>query len=151
MYRDDYLLQTFGQTTIQDTTMNAARCLEAFGAPNHPSVHAGMDTPLIGGRTKIAFRAGGRDGLEHVHPFPTAENLLVLERIPTLSQQSAAQRSLDDLAAQAQRALDAGEKIHIGLIGPATNIAPFLKLYPELAEAAVAEIVWMGRSIGVGE
>lgn len=59
---------------MQDTTANTARCLDAFNAPAHLRVHAGVNKGILKGLTEGAQRIHGEDGLAGVEGLPELVN-----------------------------------------------------------------------------
>ncbi|KAI0000048.1 Inosine/uridine-preferring nucleoside hydrolase domain-containing protein [Russula vinacea] len=122
---------THGNTTVENTTTNAARCLHAFAAPEHIKVHPGAAAPLLR-PARADAEIHGPGGLGGVEGLPSAD--------------------LDPAIAAAigqTWKAGAGAKVTVVASGPLTNIALFVSVYPHLLDA-LERIVFMGGGIGVG-
>lgn len=134
---------------MENTTNNAARSLEAFGAPSHIKVYPGAAKPIIG-QPHPAADIHGNDGLGGVEGLPEAASPQVQERIVTKASDSGLLPALAGLVEACKSVVKDGRKLHIGVTGACTNIALFLLSFPELAKEAVEQIVMMGGGVGIG-
>lgn len=119
-----------GNTTLEKTTANAIRVLDLLGS--EVPVAAGADRPLVRDLV-VAEYVHGPSGLDG----------------PTLLQPS--RPPVDGHAVHLiARTLEAAdEPVTLVPIGPLTNIALFIAVYPQLLER-IARIVLMGGSMGQG-
>ncbi|EIW76317.1 uridine nucleosidase [Coniophora puteana RWD-64-598 SS2] len=138
-----------GNTSVDDTTRNAARCLHAFGAPPHIRVHRGAAKPLLR-PVRHDPEIHGEDGLGGVEGLAYAESPEVqayLARdedgnpVPALD-------GMVDAIKNTWRKGD-GQKVTVISSGPMTNIAMFVSQYPDLL-VAVEQFVFMGGGVGLG-
>ncbi|KAI0796998.1 nucleoside hydrolase [Abortiporus biennis] len=136
-----------GNTSADNTNLNAARCLEAFGAPEHIKVHAGARKPLIR-LPHHDVEIHGVGGLGGVEGLPPKDDERVLARFDHPGGNT---RAIDAIARAVQRSWQDGQgtKISVVSTGPMTNIALFVSVYPELLEG-VEQFVFMGGGVGVG-
>jgi len=138
-----------GNVSVKNTAINAARCLEAFAAPQDILVYPGASKPLIR-QTLPAPVVHGDDGVGGVEGLPGADNQRVLARI-VLASKSTAIPALDGIKIGATRAFQSGKKLYLGVTGAAKNTAIFLLAYPQLAKDAIQQIIMMGGGIGLGK
>jgi uridine nucleosidase len=136
--------KTHGNTTVEDTTINAARCLHAFAAPEHIKVYSGAAAPLLR-PVQYAPDIHGAGGLGGVEGLPPADSDSVRARIDNR------RPAIEAIAAAICQTWNAGagNKVTVVASGPLTNIALFVSVYPHLLDA-VERIVFMGGGIGVG-
>jgi uridine nucleosidase len=139
--------KTHGNTTIENTKINAAQCLHAFAAPEHIKVHSGAVAPLLRPARHDA-EIHGQGGLRGVEGLPPADSDSVRARIASDSDKRPA---IEAIAAAISETWDAGKgaKVTVVASGPLTNIALFVSVYPHLLDA-VERIVFMGGGIGIG-
>ncbi|KAJ7591524.1 uridine nucleosidase [Mycena floridula] len=121
-----------GNASLEHTTLNAARCLEAFAADSSIRVHQGAAEPLLL-EAKYDPEIHGLDGLGGVIGLPVGDPARI-------SSQSAVQGMADFFR---------GSKGTIVACGPLTNIALFISLHPELLQNVTA-VVLMGGAVGIG-
>jgi uridine nucleosidase len=143
--------QVHGNAGVHHTTINAAKCLEAFGAPASIKVYPGAAKPLIG-EAHPAVDIHGNDGLGGVEGLPDASDPRVQARIMDASD-PVFQGGLPAIVGMRDAALSAlsqGKKLYLGVTGSCTNAALFLSAYPALAKQAIAQIVCMGGGVGIG-
>ncbi|GAA97063.1 hypothetical protein E5Q_03738 [Mixia osmundae IAM 14324] len=134
-----------GNASLPNTTLNAARCLEAFGAPPEIAVYAGCSRPLLRPRVDAAD-IHGSDGLGGVEGLRTLSDAAVLGRV----NRSGGLHPSTAIALACEVAQKRGKKLTLVAAGPLTNVALFVSLYPLLVRDALAEIVIMGGAVGVG-
>ena len=105
-----------------------------------------MQSPLLGSHLKFTHSVT-HNGLAGVFCIPDipANDGDVKEHLMSTED------AVSQLARAAELVSARGTKLHIALLGPATNVAMFLTLHPKLAKSAIQEIVWMGGTMGVGE
>ena len=139
-----------GNTTAENTKINAARCLHAFAAPAHVKVYGGAAVPLIRPARHDA-QIHGPDGLGGVEGLPSGDSDPVRERIDDSRPVIEAIAAAIAERTQTSDSGAGGTKAAITIIasGPLTNIALFVSVYPHLLDA-VERIVFMGGGIGVG-
>ncbi|KAI0307001.1 uridine nucleosidase [Multifurca ochricompacta] len=132
-----------GNTTAENTKINASRCLHAFAAPADIKVYGGAIKPLLR-PTRHDPEIHGPDGLGGVEGLPSADSSLVRTRIDH-------RPAIEAIAGALRRTWNdsAGVKVTIVASGPLTNIALFVSVYPDLLDA-IERIVFMGGGIGVG-
>jgi inosine-uridine nucleoside N-ribohydrolase len=120
-----------GNSTLDKTTVNALRVLEAIGRTDIP-VAAGADRPLV--RTlHVAEHVHGASGMDGpVLPDPVTRPV--------------AGHGADVMAEWIRTA---GEPVTLIPTGPLTNIALLLERHPDVA-GSVSRIVLMGGSIALG-
>ena len=120
-----------GNQTLDKTTANAIRVLEAVGHGAVP-VAAGAAAPLTRS-LQVAEDVHGRSGLGGA-------------RLPPPGRAPAAEHAID---AMARAVVAHGAAVTLIATGPLTNVALLLARYPELAER-LGRIVVMGGAIGLG-
>jgi inosine-uridine nucleoside N-ribohydrolase len=120
-----------GNADVRHCTENALRLLEAYGRPDIP-VAEGAAGPLIGDIVR-ATEVHGESGIGRTQLDPST--------VPA--------RPEGAVALIAGLLRDHPEPVAIIPIGPLTNIALLLRLYPELA-SRIAHLSIMGGSIGEG-
>jgi pyrimidine-specific ribonucleoside hydrolase len=122
---------THGNTTLENTTVNALKILELAGRGDI-EVAAGADRPLLRD-SRVADHVHGKSGLDGPD-------------LPPPSGAAVAAHAIDFIAER----LDAAER-SVTLIptGPLTNIALLLARYPEVA-GKIERIVLMGGAIAEG-
>lgn len=143
-----------GNAGLANTTANAARCLHAYGAPEHIRVYPGASKPIVG-KPHPAVDIHGNDGLGGVVGLPESDDPAVLARIvsPEMLPNQEDRYSLPAIVAIRDACLSAlaqRTQIYLGVTGSATNAAIFLMTYPVLAKEAIREIVCMGGAVGLG-
>lgn len=140
-----------GNAGVEHTTINAARCLEAFGAPKHIKVWPGASKPLIG-LPHPAVDIHGNDGLGGVEGLPSASDPDVISRIVKSEDTDNPWTfpALNGLYQAATKAVQNNTKFHLAVTGSCTNAALFLLTYPTLARRAIEQIVCMGGGVGIG-
>ena len=140
-----------GNASLKNTTVNAARCLVAFGGSQHSDikVYPGAAKPLIG-QSVAAVDIHGSDGLGGVEGLPAVDDPRVQERIVPFADRASLFPAISGLCVAATKALNAGTKLNVGVTGSFTNIALFLLTYPDLARSALQQIICMGGSVGFG-
>ncbi|KAF7975101.1 hypothetical protein HWV62_10375 [Athelia sp. TMB] len=142
-----------GNASAAHTALNAARCLEVFGAPAHVKVYPGAAQPLLK-PAKHDPEIHGADGLGGVAGLPSPAAPGVQARFAT-HPDGALIRAIEGLAAAVRRSMQSGEegevrgKVTVVACGPLTNIALWAAVYPELL-AGVEAIVFMGGGVGLG-
>jgi uridine nucleosidase len=141
-----------GNTTPLNTWQNALRLVQAFSdrslpANQGPDVYAGAPKPLLR-PAKADPEIHGVDGLGGVEGLPDFTAAEVQER----ARRTEGKRAVEAMAQAIGRVWDGGRGRRTTLVatGPQTNLALFLSVYPDLAQRAVAEIVFMGGAVGVG-
>ncbi|KZP20179.1 hypothetical protein FIBSPDRAFT_932436 [Athelia psychrophila] len=137
-----------GNASAHNTAHNAARCLEAFGAPAHVRVHPGATKPLLK-PAKHDPEIHGADGLGGVLGLPAADSPSVQARFAVHPATHEPIRALDGIASAVRSALGRSEKVTIVSCGPLTNIALWVSVYPELIPGVEA-FVFMGGGVGLG-
>lgn len=140
--------QVHGNASLDCTTVNAARCLQAFGAPQNILVFPGASKPLIG-QPHPSIDIHGNDGLGGVEGLPDANDLGVKARI--VPSYEGTLPAIEGMKKAATKALIHGKKLYLGVTGAATNAAIFILTHPELAKNAIQQIVIMGGGDGVGK
>ena len=151
-----------GNAPGRSTYLNAAKLLVAFGAHPDTVLLRGADEPLVKPARKDAA-IHGQDGLGGVVGLPALDSPEVLRRLwasPASSPATGAgvgslpRPSPADVCARLaqtireRRALNLAP-LHLCVTGPCTNIALFIKTYPELVNSdSIAQIVVMGGSAG---
>jgi uridine nucleosidase len=131
------------------TTINAARCLHAFGAPTHVRVYRGAPEPLLL-PAKHDPEIHGEDGLGGVEGLPTCDDPNVLALLAKNDDGSAA-NALEGMSRHIKEIWNngSGQQVTVISTGPMTNIALFVSVYRELLPA-VEEFVFMGGGVGLG-
>ena len=143
--------KTHGNTTVENTKLNAARCLHAFAAPEHIKVYGGAVAPLLR-PARYDAEIHGQGGLGGVEGLPPANSDSVRARIAASDGHGTSNRpAIEAIAAAISQTWNAGAgaKVTIVASGPLTNIALFVSVYPHLLDA-IERIVFMGGGIGVG-
>ena len=138
--------KTHGNATIENTKINAARCLHAFAAPEHIKVYGGVAAPLL--RPPRHDARIHHSGLEGVEGLPPTDSDSVRARIASDTNNRPAIEVIASAISETWNA-GAGAKVTIVASGPLTNIALFVSVYPHLLDA-VERIVFMGGGIGIG-
>ena len=119
-----------GNTTLEKTTANAIRILDLLGQDT--PVGAGADRPLVRDLV-VAEHVHGPSGLDGPALMPPSREPDSLRAVELIA-----------------RTLEASARpVTLVPVGPLTNIALFLAVYPELVPK-VERIVLMGGSIGMG-
>ena len=121
-----------GNVPLKKTTRNALRILSLIGRPGVVPVAAGAAAPLVR-PLRTAEDVHGESGLEG-------------PEIPEASF-GPVERGATELIADALRG--SPEPVTLVPVGPLTNVALFLREYPELRDR-IARISLMGGSIGLG-
>ena len=121
-----------GNQTPAKTLNNALRTLTLLQATTI-SVAGGNQTPLVAPLETAPEVHGesGLDGAELPAPGFAPQPLTAIELIAQTLRQST-------------------EKVTLVVTGPMTNAALFLRVYPELAREKLAQIVYMGGAMGLG-
>jgi inosine-uridine nucleoside N-ribohydrolase len=116
------VLQVHGNTSEKCTANNAARCLVAFGAPQHVHVYPGSSKPLLGA-PKYAPEIHGTDGLGGVEGLPDVDDHEVQTRF-ALDNDGNPVRAIEGMAHHIRETWNkgAGSKVTIVSTGPTTNI-----------------------------
>lgn len=126
-----HITTVHGNVSLDKTTTNALELL-AFFEKDIP-VSAGADRPLI--RQPIhASQIHGESGMDG-YTFPEPTDDLITDQ--------------HAVNAMYQEIMESHDKITLVPIGPLTNIALLIRLYPEVVQR-IEEIVLMGGAIGVG-
>lgn len=135
---------------MENTTNNAARCLQAFGAPADVLVYSGASKPLLGQHVPDPD-IQGEDGLGGVEDLlPDANDDDVKARIvPTMGRSIVP--AIEGIRNAAVKAIDSGKVLYLAVTGPLTNLAIFLLAYPDLAKETIIQIVIMGSGGSVGK
>lgn len=144
------LKQVHGNTTVQWTAINAAKCLHAFAAPAYIKVFPGAAKPLSRSAPKHCPEIHGEDGFAGVIGLSSSDSPDVQTRLA---------RSYDGKLISALQGMTsaiketwkegAGRKVTIVSSGPMTNIAVFISAHPELLDG-VEQFVFMGGGNGFG-
>jgi inosine-uridine nucleoside N-ribohydrolase len=119
-----------GNTTLDKTTTNAIRILDLLGRDT--PVAAGADRPLVRDLV-VAEHIHGRSGMDGPALLPP-------------SRQPDSRHAIDLLA---DTITDSESPVALVPVGPLTNIALLLAVYPHLAER-IDRVILMGGSIGQG-
>ena len=119
-----------GNHTVENTTRNALKLLTLAGRTNIP-VARGMSRPLVK-ELVIAPEVHGETGLTGDLPEPEADPV-----------------ALSGPEFMARTFLDASEPLTLLAIGPLTNVAVALGLFPQMKEK-IERLVIMGGGIGGG-
>ena len=120
-----------GNQTLEKTTANAIRVLEAVGRTDIP-VAAGAERPLVRER-RVAAEVHGETGLDGPD-------------LPPARGQPVPAHAVDFLA---ERILGGAEAVTLVPTGPLTNIALLLARHPDV-QPRIERIVLMGGAIGLG-
>ncbi|ACB85873.1 nucleoside hydrolase [Natranaerobius thermophilus] len=123
----------FGNVSIDKTTHNAQKLLKFLDAEEVP-VYRGASSPLIRDRVSGEM-IHGESGLGEVD-FPEPEK-------------SSDATSTPAAVAMAKEIMARPGEITVITVGPMTNLALALKLYPEIKEQ-IAEVIVMGGAMGQG-
>ena len=109
---------------------NAARCLYAFGAPEHLRIYAGANKPLLR-KERHDAEIHGVDGLGGVEGLPFADHPGVAAR---LCHEDGPIKAIDAIARAVQKTWNKGSGSQVTIVstGPMTNVALFVSVYPEL-------------------
>ncbi|BGP52477.1 hypothetical protein JCM8202_000124 [Rhodotorula sphaerocarpa] len=136
-----------GNAALHHTLPNAAKCLLAFGSPEHFEripVYAGASEALIR-MSRADNEIHGEDGLGGVEGLPPADDPRIVKKLAATEGQSAV------LAiANCARSLPADQKLTIVATGSFTNVALFISMFPQLLADKVEQIVVMGGAEGRG-
>ena len=144
-----------GNTSAENTKLNAARCLHAFAAPHRIKVYGGAAAPLLR-PVRHDAEIHGPGGLGGVEGLPPADSDPVRARIDDDGDRDRdrprrPRPAVEAIAAAIEQTWNAGAGVKVTVVatGPLTNIALFVSVYPHLLDA-VERIVFMGGGIGVG-
>jgi inosine-uridine nucleoside N-ribohydrolase len=118
-----------GNQTLDKVTANAIRVLDVAGA-HHVPVAAGADRPLIH-PARVAHEVHGESGLDGPD-------------LPPPSRAPVGVHAVELMATELAR-----RPLTLVAIGPLTNVALLLAMYPEVADS-IQDIVLMGGAIGLG-
>ena len=110
--------------------MNAAKCLEAFGASDEVKVFSGAPKPLIR-PARHDPQIHGKDGLAGVENLPSSDDPRVLKRLEHPDGPTKAIEAIANAVRNKWRE-GQGQQVVILSSGPMTNIALFVSVYPEL-------------------
>ncbi|GAA5896532.1 nucleoside hydrolase [Sporobolomyces salmoneus] len=136
-----------GNASIENTTLNAARCLLSYGSAEQSrkvKVYAGVTKPLLR-PVRHDSEIHGNDGLGGVQGLLAADDPRVRAKV----EETKGQKAVEAIAATA-RALPEGQQLSLVATGALTNIALFVSLYPELVREKISQIVLMGGAEGRG-
>eukprot|EP00747_Dinoflagellata_sp_TGD_P220676 gnl/TRDRNA2_/TRDRNA2_92608_c0_seq1.p1 gnl/TRDRNA2_/TRDRNA2_92608_c0~~gnl/TRDRNA2_/TRDRNA2_92608_c0_seq1.p1 ORF type:complete len:340 (-),score=51.11 gnl/TRDRNA2_/TRDRNA2_92608_c0_seq1:53-1072(-) len=122
-----------GNQTVENTTINARRMCIAAGLGDIP-VYKGVGRPLLR-ENKPDFEIHGKSGLDGSPALDALPLGTMLEGKAVLKMAEAIEAS--------------PEPVNLVATGCLTNVALFLRLYPELLPK-VKQIVFMGGAVGVG-
>ncbi|GAA5859770.1 hypothetical protein JCM1840_006446 [Sporobolomyces johnsonii] len=136
-----------GNASLENTTLNAIRCLVSFGSPEQAAkvpVYSGATKPLLR-YVKHDAEIHGDDGLGGVEGLLSAQD-------PTVQAKLAETKGKNAVLAMAHatRSLQDGQQIAIVATGTLTNVALFVTMFPELVREKVSQIVLMGGAEGRG-
>ncbi|GAA5889937.1 hypothetical protein JCM5296_003654 [Sporobolomyces johnsonii] len=136
-----------GNAPLENTTLNAIRCLVSFGSPEQAAkvpVYSGATKPLLR-HVKHDAEIHGNDGLGGVEGLLSAQD-------PTVQAKLAETKGKNAVLAMAHatRSLQDGQQIAIVATGTLTNVALFVTMFPELVREKVSQIVLMGGAEGRG-
>ncbi|CAL1700443.1 unnamed protein product [Somion occarium] len=136
-----------GNASHYNIQLNAARCLEAFGADPSIKVYPGAVKPLIR-PVRYDSEIHGGDGLGGVEGLPSPDDPRICER---LNHPGGPVRAIEAIAKAIKESWKdgSGERVVVISSGPMTNIALFVSVYPELL-GGVEEFVFMGGAVGLG-
>ncbi|KAG9317830.1 uridine nucleosidase [Chiua virens] len=141
-----------GNSTVQWTEVNAARCLHAFGAPPHIKVYSGAEKPLsrteaLKNRPEIC----GEDSLAGVIGLASPDSPEVQARF-ACDADGKRMSALQGMAKAIKESWNEGRgrKVSIVSTGPKTNLAIFISAHPELLDG-VEQFVFMGGANGFGD
>lgn len=123
----DTTTQVHGNANAYNTQLNAARCLEAFGADPSIKIYPGATKPLIR-TTRHDAEIHGVDGLGGVEGLPSGDDPRVQARL------NSGVRAIEAIAQAVKTTWNngTGERVFVISAGPMTNIALFVSVYPEL-------------------
>ncbi|KIK67750.1 hypothetical protein GYMLUDRAFT_36515 [Collybiopsis luxurians FD-317 M1] len=141
---------THGNASCDHTTLNAARCLYAFGGSKLGiRVYPGAQKPLCL-PVRYAESIHGLDGLGGVEGLPSENDLAVLDMIAK-DEQGHIVRALEGMVKHIRQVSNdgLGQKVTVVSCGPMTNIALFISVYPDLLDA-IDKFVFMGGAVGLG-
>ncbi|GAA5858099.1 hypothetical protein JCM1840_001041 [Sporobolomyces johnsonii] len=141
------LSSVHGNASIEHMTYNCVRILCSFGTPEQVKkvpVHRGAAVPLVQ-RSKEDSSVHGADGLGGVMGLFDMSNPVVAAKLAEALNGNAVTGIAD-----ACRTLPAGEKLELVATGSLTNIALFIRVFPDLLLEKVARIVLMGGAEGRG-
>ncbi|GAA5920557.1 hypothetical protein JCM1841_005727 [Sporobolomyces salmonicolor] len=141
------LSSVHGNAGIEHMTYNCVRILCSFSTPEQVKkipVHRGAAMPLVQ-RLKEESSVHGADGLGGVMGLLDMSNPVVAAKLAEALNGNAVTGIAD-----ACRALPAGEQLELVATGSLTNIALFIRVFPELLLAKVSRIVLMGGAEGRG-
>lgn len=127
----DAITTCFGNVSLEAATRNILTVLEMVGKGSVP-VHMGADRPLIGDRIDARY-IHGEDGLGGA---PRPANL----------PEPAGQDGVGFLVSSLRKAIAAGDKIDLLMIGPLTNLALALRLAPDCIKG-IGQLTIMGGTI----
>lgn len=116
-----------GNVPLSVCTSNALKVLELAGRSDVP-VHPGCEAPLLG--TPIYGKFHGEHGLGTLS-------------LPEPGIQPQAMHAVEKMAFELRKAESEGQKLTICTLGPMTNLAMLIRLYPQL-KPAIREVVSMG-------
>jgi len=136
-----------GNTSADRTAKNAARCLHAFGAPEHIFVYPGASKPLLRPKRHDP-EIHGNDGLGGVEGLPDDDAPGSLARF-VIDERDAPVRALDGMSKSIKEVMAKGHKVSVISCGPCTNIALFVSVYPDLL-VGIEQFVFMGGGVGLG-
>ncbi|BBD14736.1 pyrimidine-specific ribonucleoside hydrolase RihA [Melissococcus plutonius] len=122
-----------GNQTPDKTLKNAMNILTLLKREDIP-IAGGNQTPLVKEELETAGNVHGKsgiDGAELPKSHFEAQNMTAIELIAKVLHKSY-------------------EQVTLVVTGPMTNIALFLRIYPELAREKIDQIVFMGGAIGLG-
>jgi inosine-uridine nucleoside N-ribohydrolase len=137
-----------GNATAENTAINAARCLYAYGAPETVRVYPGAARPLLRA-PRHDPEIHGADGLGGVVGLPDGNDPRVRDYLARKGNDGAVVRALEGMSNAIQTSWREGNKVSVVSSGPMTNIALFVSAYPDLLEG-VEEFVFMGGGVGLG-
>lgn len=141
--------KTHGNANIDWTTINAARCLHAFGTPRHLRVYRGASAPLLL-PAKHDPEIHGDDGLGGVEGLPACDDPEVVALLAK-NEDGSAVNALEGMRRHIKEVWKNGLGQQVTMIstGPMTNVALFVSVYEDLLPA-VEEFVFMGGGVGLG-
>lgn len=126
-----------GNGSVDAVCSATLRVLDAAGAPSSVAVARGFAQPLLEA-THFAPFIHGTDCLGDLEPpLPASER--------QLDARHAVQFMADTL-----RSVPEGEQLSLVALAPLTNVAILLRTEPELCEAKLERIFWMGGAVGAG-
>ncbi|GBE79883.1 Inosine/uridine-preferring nucleoside hydrolase domain-containing protein [Sparassis latifolia] len=136
-----------GNASAENTIVNAARCLYAFGAHSDVHVYPGASKPLIR-PARHDPEIHGIDGLGGVEGLPSADSEGVRARLKINGRTT---RAIEGIAEAVRNTWKDGQGYRVTVLssGPMTNIALFVSVYPDLL-VGIEELVFMGGGIGIG-